>query len=65
MQGKRGKIRVSEVGEVVKCIVCGKVLEGEVTLCDFCGCPVCEDCVCYSEEPYYGCHVFCLDCWVK
>jgi len=65
MWGKRGKIRASEVCEVVKCIICGRVLDGEVTLCDFCGCPVCEDCVCYTEEPYYGCNVFYLNCWVK
>ena len=52
-------------GEVFNCIICGRAIEGEVIFCDFCGFPVCEDCVRYTEEPYYGCNIFCLDCWVK
>jgi hypothetical protein len=50
---------------VVVCAVCEKVIEDTVFVCDCCYSPVCLDCVRVAEEPYYGCRVFCLDCWVK
>jgi len=57
--------RESGGGGAFKCAICGRVIEGRVMFCELCGCPACEDCHRYTEEPYYGCNVFCLDCWAK
>jgi hypothetical protein len=45
---------------VVNCVVCEKIIEDTVFVCDHCGFTTCLDCVRVD-----GSMLYCLECWVK